>query len=379
MKKLIFVLLIFFLFVHPSFAADAKSYFLQLMKTSYQNDDDLGLRIALKNLTRFSISEGEWELGRRYIHKQPTVGLDLIFKWDNYGLKRNFKLMTGGNKVSAILEDADSLMLESQFEKAFVKYQKVAKFLKTQFKKSKVDNLLLYQVVVHSMARALYGAKRYDDSWEVYSWLDQDYPRIRQVAFEKMWVAFRQGKLDTALGAIASQKSSYFSKYMEPESYLILIYIYKQLCRETDLSEIRKEIESYVNAIKKEDQFGYETWAKADIETYGLLKLTQIKVDESKTSATLLKLKKSEQDKIVTILRKTFEKDVKRIEQSLTRVLAYSNIAIGSNSHFKIGSNGSDREELIKGGYEFWPNSDTEDWVDEIGNHSYLGKSLCVQ
>ena len=119
-----------------------KKFFIRQIKIYQQKQDPLGLRVAIKKLSPFKLSLQEWTSVRRIIHQNPNVGFDLVFKWDQLGLKR---LQTGSpkNNISRLILEADDLMLSDKFEAAFSSYQRVAKVLKKDVVKNK-DNLFLY-------------------------------------------------------------------------------------------------------------------------------------------------------------------------------------------------------------------------------------------
>jgi hypothetical protein len=37
------------------------------------------------------------------------------------------------------------------------------------------------------------------------------------------------------------------------------------------------------------------------------------------------------------------------------------------------------REKMLERGYEIWPVSDGEQWLDELGNQRFMGDSRCVK
>ena len=353
-----------------------KKFYLRQIKIYQQKQDQLGLRVAIKKLSPFKLTLQEWTSVRRIIHQNPHVGFDLVFKWDQLGLKR---LQTGNpnNNISKLILEADDLMLSEKFEAAFSSYQRVAKVLKKDVVKNK-DNLFLYYYVIHSMGRALYGAGRYADSFEVLGWLNQEYPRARQVIFEKMWAAFRMGRLDLTLGMIASQKSSYFSSYVNPETYLIQIYSLKRLCRDDELKAVRKQIENFKKELAQEKStFTYKEWAKSDLETLSLLNLAEQKIEKDTEDDALYSLKVTEQKKLIEVLQNKFILEKSNIDKQLEKVLAYSYLALSSSAFQTKRTDIRSRNELIKNGEEFWPAEDQEDWVDEIGSHIYIGDSQC--
>lgn len=308
----------------------------------------------------------------------PQVGYDLIYKWERI---RPAKPEAGEteNILNASIDRADQLSLDEQFNQAFVIYQNTALFLKREIQRGRRENLFLYSVMLHSMGRALFGAGRYEEALEVYQWLPRNYPRIRQVIFEKMWTAFRAGRIDVALGAIASQESSYFSSYLEPETYLIKTYIFKRLCREDDLKDLRKNVQKLRARIQKGDQTFFNEWAQSDIELLSLSRLTLLKPEADLSPEVTKKEREREISGIRKILQKKFEVDIGRLQRDLANILAYSNIALGSKDFAFVRHEEMDHTKLMAKGNEVWAVNDAEDWVDEIGGHLFIGESLCRQ
>lgn len=370
------ILILLLLSVQVFALTETKSSLIKQFNYYKSKDEPLGLRITIKKLASYNLTFSEWSTIRRTIHKNLEVGYDLVFKWDNYGLKK-FPLLEQDISIIKLIKDADDAMFAENFDKAFANYQQVSKLLKVEIEKGKKDQLILYHTMLHYMGRALYGAKRYEEAIQVYSWIDQSYPRVRQVIFEKMWAAFRLGRIDIANGMIVSQQSSYFSEYMEPESYLVQVYIYKRLCRTDELKEVREKIQDYVKKFK-EGKITYLDWSKNDIESYSLLSLIESPVVKlSDESPVNVALRKKEQAQLKKILLNKFETDKNRILPQLDRVLAYSYIAMGSGAFKSSRTDLKSRDQLLKEGLEFWPADDAEDWIDEIGTHLYIGDSQC--
>jgi hypothetical protein len=240
--------------------------------------------------------------------------------------------------------------------------------------------MFLHQFMLHSMARALYGAQRFADSLEVYGWIPPTYPRYRQVLFEKMWAAFRHGRLDIALGAIASQHSAYFSEYQEPETYLVQVYVFKKLCRDQELERVRNMIKKFKSVLMEPShEYGFREWAKSDLETFSLLRLTEITEIPDADQTILDSERLREKNKINKLLRIRFENERKRLAEQLKIVLAYSYVAIGADSLAVKNYQLPSRAELMKHGSEFWLVRDGENWVDELGGHLYIGDSRCKE
>jgi hypothetical protein len=338
--------------------------------------DPLSKRILIKNLAKRKLEYKTWNTIRVYLLKNPQMGYDLIYKWDKIRPQDTSEDVREVD-LNSKLDKADQLMLAEKFNAAFKLYQEVAYEIKKELKKGKKENNFLYESSVHYMARALFGAGRYDESLEVYSWITSDYPRFRQVLFEKMWASFRGGRLDISLGAIASQQSSYFSNYIEPETYLVKIYIFKKFCLEDSVKYLRNEIEQVRKKVEASNSNFYNEWVKSDIETRSLFNLTKIGAN-AKTRGSVKALdRKKEIDNISELLKNKYLVDVKRIRKDLENILAYSFIALGSKDFTFVKHQEFNREALLERGDEIWPAFDSEDWIDEMGGHVYIGDSLC--
>lgn len=357
-------------------AAPSRADLLNALKEYESQKDDLSLRMTIKRLAKANMPYNEWLTIRRLLHRRPGIGYSLLFRWDRVPFKdtRPADWRKTEERINNWLAAADQEMLNHRFQSAFTRYQKAANTLKKEMVARHFDNQLLFQTVLHSMARALYGAGRFDESLEVYGWISKNYPRYRQVLFEKMWAAFRGHHADLALGAIASQRSAYFSDFMEPESYLVQIYLYKKLCRNEETKSIREEIVKFREQINK-GHYGYMEWAKSDLENYSLLRLTQQEATDDGPISKQDKVR--EQEFIKKLLMARFEAEKKRLLHDLNQVLAYSYISVGAD-RLKMQNGELDRRRLRKTGQEYWPVDDSEDWLDEIGNHLYIGSSLCA-
>lgn len=340
--------------------------------------DPLSLRILIKKIAKSNLSFRQWSEIRRYIIFNPQVGYDLIYKWERIR-PSDLKPSDKENSINDTLDRADQLMIAEKFNESFKAFQEVALYLKDEIKKGRKENLLLYSVTLQSMGRALFGARRLKEAIEVYSWIPKNYPRIRQVIFEKMWTAFKAGRIDLALGAIAAQESSYFANYLEPESYLIKAYIFKKLCRDQDLKDLQKVITQLKLKIEKGDQKFFKEWAKSDIELLSLSRLTRLKPSEDTSTDVTKEDRTKEIQGIKKILYKKYEFDLVRLQRDLTKILAFSNIALGSKDFSFVKHESIDHTKLLAQGDEIWAGNDAEDWVDEIGGHLFIGDSLCVQ
>lgn len=384
MRILSFVLILVLLSASKySFAASIKKMsgddpkILNKLKLSDKELDPLSKRILVKELAKKKLEYKTWNNIRVYLLKNPQLGYDLVYKWDKIRPK-DVPEDQREAEINSKLDKADDLMLAEKFNAAFRLYQEVALEIKRDLKKGKIENNFLYESSVHSMARALFGASRYTDAIEVYNWISSDYPRFRQVLFEKMWAAFRGGRLDTALGAIASQQSSYFANYIEPETYLVKIYIFKKFCLDDDVKYLRKEIDEVKKKIETNNVNFYNDWVRSDIELQSIHNLTSI-LPNANTRGTIKPIdRKKEIDMISGLLKNKFEVDIKRIKKDLENITAYSFIALGSKDFEFVKHKEFNREALLAQGDEIWPAFDSEDWVDEMGGHTFIGDSLCL-
>lgn len=343
--------------------------------------DDLGIRVLLRKNFRSKLTTSDWAKIRAVLSRRPNVGFDVVKAWDNQVSLRGTVLDKEANKVTAALEKADALMLAEKFEAAFTQYQVVAKYIKKS-NNNRITRSLnqLYLNVLHQMARALYSAGRFQESLDVYAWIPPVYSQTRQVMFEKMWTAFRAGRIDLALGAIASQQSEFFSKYLDPESYLIKIYLLKRLCREREFKTTIESVRDYLQELKS-GEFTYMDWARADLSRMSLAKLLQ--EDEKNGDKILLDLvsqedREVERKKIRAYLQKKFSEQKKRLELQLTKVLGYGTIAITQEQRQLSQVKSLPESRILEAqGFELWPAGTGEEWTDEIGSHVFIGESQC--
>ena len=229
------------------------------------------------------------------------------------------------------------------------------------------------------MARTLYAQKRFKEAVDVYTWIPPVYPQIRQVLFEKMWASFRAGKYDMALGAIASQQSGFFSEFLHPESYLLKIYIFKRLCRKRDLAFTIEAIKNYLVSLRN-GKFNYLEWAKSDLYYMSLAQLLESEKTNSKSQLQLVTQKERDEEikRVAESLKIRFKAYRPTLQAQLERVYGYASLALNNDQEFlKPLSDLPEPKVLEKKGYELWPASDAEEWLDEIGSHVYIGSSQC--
>lgn len=198
----------------------------------------------------------------------------------------------------------------------------------------------------------------------------------RQIQFEKMWTALRAKHFAVAMGAIVSQKSSYFSKYLEPEAYLVQYYLYRRLCREDDVKLVLRDINDFKNMLEK-GTFTLEEWAGRDFHTRLLLSLS-LNRKRLVNSPVTAQERKAERTRIRSRLEKSYKRDLVRLRSEMEKVVAYLNLAPDATQKDlpKIleipGLN-----KILNSHNEMWPMSDAEDWLDEVGQHVFIGRSEC--
>jgi tetratricopeptide (TPR) repeat protein len=334
--------------------------------------DYLGFRIQVKKLYQESIRKSEWEVIKKLISTNAErVGLDLVPLWN----LRNPAVTTAPDKD---LAQADELMMKTRFEEAFVLAQNAAKSLKAIAKKDEEAKALL-PYAYHAMGRALYGARRYDDAVKVYQWINTSYPGIRQALFEKMWAAFKAGRVEVALGAIASQRSSYFSNYLPSEAYLIQTYLLKRLCREDDLHQVTDELKKYQSLIENGK---LEDWVQTDPSASTLWRLTRAEIPlKAQPSLVSQKDRDAEKKAILAILQRRYERIKPVLLKNLQIIQAFEHLAkiTDTKTILKPIEVMKDRDHLLKMDLEIWPADSAEEWLDEVGKHVLIGDSLCKQ
>lgn len=337
--------------------------------------DDVLARVLVKKLTAVPRTFKQWWEVREILYERPQVGFDYLSKWDRL---RPAKPVASKleRQINATLTKADALQSKSKFNEAFRLYQIVAKHLKKEMRRGSRGPRFLYWTVVHNMARTLYGAERYLESAEVYDWIPPDYYKFRQVLFEKMWASFRAKRYDQAMGAIASQQSSYFSSYLEPETYLVQLYLFKKLCRMEEHKKALANVEVIMKRLDpKKGDYTLEEWAQSDVENKVLYALATAKVPDDANRAEKL----AEQQSIMKALEARFNHEKRRLESQFKTVLAYSRLSVALDKDIIVTDVVPDRGALMASRKEFWPVEDAEDWIDELGQHLYIGESQCAK
>lgn len=373
------LLALFFGSVTRSFAAPLTATNSQLLQQTVRSllkeKDYLGLRAFIKREYPKPMGYEDWFYIRGVINTNAhLLGFDLVQIWTNKFPKKS--------AVDSALDGADTKLMSKNFEGAAADYLKVIQFLKKSISYYQglkgdaaalraEDLKTLYPFALQSYARALYGAKRYDDAIGIYLMIPSSYTRYRQVLFEKMWAAFRAGRVEQALGAIASQRSSYFSRYLSPEAYLIQIYIYKKLCRTEELKEVETELKSYQKQLESGQ---VKDWAGSDLETLALQRLVESKSGNAKSED-----REAERRRLQQVLSQAFQMKRAWVLNDIKNVIAYASLAKISDTDvvLKPIPKLTERDQLAKMDLEVWPADDAEEWADEVGRHYFLGDSLC--
>ncbi len=352
-------------------AAPQSSLYVQA-KQLLDSQDYLGLRIFVRNAYSQKMTQGEWYSLKNIISgSADKIGFDLIPFW-------NARNNRGRSEMDGQLFQVDQLMKDGNYDQAFTLAQSVAQKMKA-LQKTRWDAGVQLPYIYHSMARALYGSRRFDESLRVYQWIGPKYPFFVQVLFEKMWAAFKAGRVDLALGAIASQRSAYFSKYLPPESYLVQTYLYRKLCRDDDQKQVIDEMKEYETVLSKSDSILPPV---ADVNTLVLSQLAELKrKDSDNLKLYPANVRDHEQNEIKAALKKIAESRRAKILNDLKTVIAYQQLSGQSDSKtvLKPVEKMKSRDDLLKQNLEVWPADSSEEWMDEIGKHVLIGESLCKQ
>ncbi len=326
-----------------------------------------------KNFARIKDAD-EWLAFRDVILRGvDRTGYDLLYSVDRRPVAG---LVSGSMNLNEARNNADTLLVNGRFEEAFAIFQTIAEELKRVQSSKESPQVkraakFLSFYIFHAMGRALYGARRFDEAYQVYRWIPQSYSKIREIQFEKMWAAFRGGRVDHALGAVASQNSGFFGRFVSPEAYLVQTYLYKKLCREADYQEVFAGMKAFQSALKT-GAFKLEDFARGDAETLVLWQLITNKNEESVEA-------KAEKSRIKVVLQKAYERERMRLRDDLEKALAYVRLAVrsGVSAALKPIEKLPDRQAFFKIGLEIWPADSLEEWADEIGSHRFIGDTEC--
>lgn len=372
MKKIVIFFTIIFLGVCGHADDISKAQALAAAK------DYLGLRIQLIKSYNNPVAYKDWLKFRRLIYDTPQVGYDIVFAWDQHKRVTGMTEDTTEQLVEKAIKKAEELLIEKQYAKAFELYQLAATRIKKSYR-SKVgkENRNIYYWLLHQMGRTLYSSGNYDQALDVYSWIPTRYYQFRQVQFEKMWTAFRLNKLDIAMGSIISQQSAYYSRYIEPESYLVKLYILQKLCDQKQVTRVIKDIEIYIAQIRSK-KLRLTEWAKNDLYDYSISLLTRVGETEGLTSLISVQERIDQKNKILKKLNAKFTDDQLRIERDLNKVKGYAMLMrFDVTEELEKVTTLPTSDVLSSQGLEYWPTSKNEEWVDEAGQYFYNGESKC--
>jgi hypothetical protein len=341
----------------------------------FKDKDFLGLRImgrlSLKNPPR---NYTQWYLLRRIYQQSPQVGHDMIAAWDKVGPEQ----IKSRQLFEALMSRASDEMMGRKFELAFKDFQMVAVAFLEEARKSPVwlrHNLDFYNFVKQSAARALYGAGRYEDAMKVYDTIDAGFFNYKRVIFEKMWTAFMSGRIELALGMVASLRSAYFSNYIDPEVYMIQVYAYKKLCRNADLDRTLAEMRDFKRKIDLKPTF--DMVSLGDLEIVSLRRLLDKKYLGYRSRIVTRKMREEEQARIARTLDKIVELRARRFSRELEKIVAYAQLAAVGKGLAAIEKL-PDRGTLLHKNLEVWPADSSEVWLDEVGYHRFIGESECA-
>jgi len=342
--------------------------------------DWLGARVRVKELAASLVSSqadsSRWKWLERQVVEHPEWGEDLLSVWLQKAADANEKEWFEASSVQTELDAADQDLISKKFDLAIQKYRRV-------LQNGSPEELIgpTPHFIRLGLARALYGAKKYEEAQAELRKIPPQFSRYRHVLFLKMWNAFRAGRAESALGEVAAQRSAYFGQYMEPESYLLAIYLLKRLCREQESNAILAQVEDFLSDLKS-GKFTYREWASMEVGTRTYLEIAK-KVDPARLNSPAARAKLHSREKerkwIVNLLQSSFEKKKRQWIEELPRVLAYSRLAItpGLAGGLKPIERISNREKLLAQGFEIWPVEDGEQWLDEMGYQRYIGDTQC--
>ncbi len=335
--------------------------------------DGLSARVAIQKLAKISPDRKTWLRVREVLHRSQWLGWDILRLWERFQPSDfNRPRFTG---IDRAIAGSSQFLLQRKFGAAFSGFQRVAKFLRREIDQGNTYNNELYYTVLHLMGQSLYGDGRFEDALTVYGWIPPVYYKYKQVLFEKMWAAFRAGRIDEANGALAAQYSSYF-KFLEPESYLVQVYVYRKMCRDKDFSLVLKHVKNFSDKLKS-GEYNFVRWLQSDLHRSSY----QTVIFSKKVSSSSLVSKadrQAEKERLLSALMRKYESDKSRLEKEIGRVYAFASLALSASANElpKVRKLPS-QEELLNSGLEMWPVDDGEDWLDELGNQVFIGESQC--
>jgi hypothetical protein len=289
-----------------------------------------------------------------------------------------------------------------------------------------------------ALARALYQAKRWDESVEAYSEIPRDHHLWHDALFEQSWAMLRSARFRSALSNFQSIHSSYYEDAYIPESLLLRSIIYLYICKYDEMEKVlslfdrtygpvRARISDFMRS--HNDSYSYYNEVEKaqiyfkDIEKPNNLKIPLMvakgvlnegdvrrslayikrlndersRIDESAFRGTPLGLYglkilanrlKNTKLAIGDMVKGHFQ-DMRTELKDLYEQAGFVRYEMinGKKEFIKKRLAGRDlpeasmdenfsREFYIKNGYEYYPFKG-EYWLDEIGNYHYLGKQSC--
>jgi tetratricopeptide (TPR) repeat protein len=339
--------------------------------------DYLGARILIKSLFQNEFDFGLWREVRKIIYHDPRVGYDLVFALERHPVKDSFldKDELNWNELS---NSADKLMLAHKYSEAYDTYSNLAAKIKTFYKGNIASkNQQFYFYLLHQMARTLFALKNYKQAFTIYTYIPKSYYQNRQIQFEKMWTAFYINKIDQSIGSIISQRSPFFSRYLEPEAYIVQLYVLRKLCRYEEGNATIKEIKLLEQLINN-GKFTMQEWARMDIETISIFNLIENKGQTENIDIVNEARRKKERKLISDTLQKKYKDDLNRLREGYSKILSFSILSkkISTDTFGKINSLPNPKI-LYATGFEYWPKDGPEDWMDEFGTYYFIGESNC--
>lgn len=348
--------------------------------TSFIDQQDyLGLRVYLKKQLAGSLKPSDWSRIQYFILQHPSeVGYDLLYAWERR-IPRTTKT-SRSQAVANALDRADALMLQKNFTRALSLYQRVARALKSEMAVKDPQTALSaersYPYVLEEIGRCLYALKRFDEAYEVFSWIPPSFPRYRRVLFEQMWASFMAGRIELTIGRLASQFSPFFTPYHYPDAYLMEVYVYKKLCRDADLKVTLQRMKQLRDEVIS-GHFTWRDWMQSDVEGIVLRKILE---SSPRTAVNLVTAQERAQERayIQTALERAFQKDRTKWLQNMELATAFAELSTIKSTALKPLAKLPSRQELYRQKLEIWPVDKREEWIDEMGSHRFAGESQCA-
>jgi hypothetical protein len=380
----------------------AQESFQDVTSSFVESKDWLGLRVYIKKKLRGKnkLTPKSWRTLYETILRNPQIGYDFAYNIGSLNPNEDTDV------VSKTLDLAEELLLAGNAQEALNNYQRVAKSIRSRINPLKAKLLAdersrekglksqqiraiekeirileeVYPFALHGMARSLYTLRSFQESYKVYSWIPLFYPRLQQTFFERTWSAFMSGDIANALGSIASQRSGFFGRLINTESFILEVYIYRRLCRYDSVRSVLDEMKSIQDGFRNKSITWYE-WAQRDTYSLALRNLTDKKQESSASPEHVTaQEKEAERQRLTRILSNRFEREKAAYLKSLDLAISYSTLAmINQDSKLlKPVKNLGTRIDYLNSQKEIWPAEKGETWIDEMGRQIYGGDSLCA-